>query len=114
MKINIKAVQVDVTPALDVYIDKKLSPLAKFVKHFDEMGEAEIWLEISRSTHHKKGDVFEASADLRLPKKILRAEAVSPDAHAAIDVIKSKLSLEIQKYKTQFLEIQKKRLPGKG
>ena len=37
----------------------------------------------------------------------------SPDARAAIDVIKNKLSLEIQKYRTQFLEIQKKRLPGK-
>ncbi|MEK7507574.1 MAG: ribosome-associated translation inhibitor RaiA [Patescibacteria group bacterium] len=113
MKINIKAIQIDLTPALNVYIEKKLSQLAKFVKRFDETGEAEIWLEISRSTRHKKGDVFETSADLRLPKKILRAETVSPDARAAIDVIKNKLSLEIQKYRTQFLEIQKKRLPGK-
>src|SRR3989344_4696319 len=113
MIINIKATQVEVTPTLNVYVEKKLSPLAKFVKQFDETGEAEIWLEITRSTHHKKGDVFEASADLRLPKKILRAETASPDARAAIDVIKSKLNVEIQKYKTQFLEIQKKRLPGK-
>src|SRR3989344_2332037 len=114
MIINIKATQVEVTPTLNVYVEKKLSPLAKFVKQFDETGEAEIWLEITRSTHHKKGDVFEASADFRLPKKILRAEAVSPDAHSAIDVLKNKLSVEIKKYRTQFLEIQKKRLPEKG
>ncbi len=114
MKINTKAVQIELTPALNVYIEKKLSPLAKFVKRFDETGEAEIWLEISRSMHHKKGDVFEASADLRLPKKILRAETASPDARTAIDMIKNKLSVEIKKYKTQFLEIRKKRLPRKG
>ena len=114
MKINIKTIQVDLTPSLNEYIESKLSPLAKFVKRFDEAGEAEIWLEVQRLTkHHKKGDVFEASADLRLPKRILRAECTASDVHAAIDEIKRELAIEIQKYRTQFLEIKRKKLTGK-
>lgn len=111
MKINIKTIQLDLTPSLQAYAEKKLSPLSKFVKRFDEDGEAEVRLEISRLTkHHKKGEVFSASADLRLPKRILRAESTTSDIYAAVDKVRNELTLEIQKYKTQFLEIKKKKL----
>lgn len=96
----------DLTPSLMDYLEEKLLPLAKFVKHFDETGEAEIWLEISRmSSHHKKGDVFKAAVDLRLPKKILRAEEYEKDIHTAIDKARNTLRLEIAKYKTQFTKL---------
>lgn len=102
MKINIKA-KTDLTPALKAYIEKKLAPLAKFIKRFDEKGDAEIWLEVSRTTrHHRKGDVFVAAADLRLPRKILRAEEYAEDIRIAIDRAKDTLRLEIGKYKTRF------------
>ena len=114
MKINIKTIQIDLTPSLNLYVEKKLLPLAKFVKRFDETGEAEVWLEVSRLTkHHRKGEVFAASADLRLPKKILRAESTATDVHAAIDEVKDELHAEIQKYKTQFLEVDRKKLAKK-
>lgn len=103
MKINIKK-NLDLTPSLRVYIDEKLAPLAKFVKQFDETGEAELWLELSRTTrHHQKGEVFLAVADLRLPHKILRAEEYAEDVRKAIDGAKDTLRLEIEKYKTRFL-----------
>lgn len=109
MKINIKA-STSLTPALRVYIERKLAPLAKFVKRFDETGGAEIWLEVSRTTHHhRKGDVFVAAADLRLPKKILRAEEYAEDARTAIDRAKDMLRLEIEKYKTRFLDAKRRR-----
>lgn len=104
MKITIKKTNDLITPALEAYIEEKLAPLAKFVKHFDETGEAAIWLEISRTTnHHKKGEVYMAAADLRLPHKILRGEATAEDIHIAIDKVRDTLRLEIDKYKTQFL-----------
>jgi len=103
MDINIKKTT-DLTPSLEMYIEEKLAPLAKFVKQFDETGEAAIWLEISRTTkHHKKGEVFFASADLRLPKKVLRAEGYATNIRMAIDEAKRTLHAEIEKYKTQFL-----------
>jgi len=110
MKINIKKSS-DLTSVLQDYIDDKLSSLAKFVKHFDETGEAEIWLEITRTTkHHKKGEVFKAAVDLRLPKKILRAEAYEKDIRTAIDQARNTLRLEIDKYKTQFVALKKRKL----
>jgi len=103
MKINIKK-SLDLTPSLEIYIESKLSPLGKFVKHFEETGDAQIWLEISRTTkHHKKGEVFFAAADLRLPHKILRAEEYATDIRKAIDEVRRTLHTEIEKYKTQFL-----------
>lgn len=108
MKINVKKTPDLVSPSLEVYIEEKLSPLAKFVKQFDETGEAEIWLEISRTTkHHRKGEVFMAAADLRLPHKILRAEEYADDIRKAIDRTKDTLRLEIKKYKTRFTELKR-------
>ena len=104
MDINIKK-SIDFTPALETFIEQKLMPLAKFIQPFDETGDAAIWLEISRTTkHHKKGEVYFAAADLRLPKKILRAEAYAEDIRKAIDEVKDTLRAEIKKYKTQFLK----------
>jgi ribosomal subunit interface protein len=96
----------DVTPPLEVYIEKKLSPLGKFLKRFEESGESELFLEVARtSAHHKKGDeVFMAAIDLRLPKKALRAEASAADIRTAIDNAREKMQLEIEKYKDQYLD----------
>ena len=110
MKINIKK-SVDLPATIDDYIQTKFSTLTKFVKHFDETGEAMIWIEISRTTkHHKKGEVFRAAADLRLPKKILRAEAYAENIRTAIDEARNMLRSEIDKYKTQFVSLDKKKL----
>ncbi len=103
MKIVIKKTT-DLTPSLETYIQSKLAPLAKFVKQFDDTGEAGIWLEISRTTkHHRKGAVFMAAADLRLPRKILRAEEYADDIRKAIDQARRTLHTEIEKYRTKFL-----------
>jgi ribosomal subunit interface protein len=105
VKLSIKTVGIELTPSFRTFIESKLPPLAKFVGEFDALGETEIWLEVGRTTkHHKRGEVFWAAADLRLPKKILRAEARSNDARAAIDEVKDKLRLEIGKYRTQFVK----------
>ncbi|RJQ28578.1 ribosome-associated translation inhibitor RaiA [Candidatus Parcubacteria bacterium] len=103
MKINIKATRIDITPSLKIYIESKLGSLGKFVRKFDAEGVAEMWLEVGRTTrHHHKGPVFRAEADLRLPKKILRAEEESYDLRASIDVLKNKIHVEIEKYKARF------------
>lgn len=108
MKINIQKTTNLITPALEAYIEEKLAPLAKFVKKFDATGEAAIWLEISRTTkHHRKGEVYLAVADLRLPKKILRAEEYAEDIRVAIDRARDTLRLEIEKYTTKSRDARK-------
>lgn len=100
MNITIKK-SLDVTPSLEIYIEEKLAPLAKFIKAFDRDGLLELKLEVSRSSmHHHKGDeVFVACADLRPPGKILRAEASAADIRTAIDEVRNILHGEIKKYK---------------
>lgn len=103
MKITVKK-SLEVTPPLEAYIEEKLMPLAKFIQGWDKDGTtAELRLEVARSSnHHRKGDeVFAAAADLRVPGKVLRAEASASDIRVAIDEVRSMLHMEIQKYKTK-------------
>lgn len=102
MKITIKGTNLTLTPSIKTFAEEKLGTLARFIKRFDETGQAELWLELARTTrHHRRGDVFVAEADLRLPKAILRAEQEDIDVRTAIDKLKVKLRLEIEKYKTK-------------
>ncbi len=102
MKINIKSTKLEVTPSLRIYIEEKLGALKKYVRRFDEAGVAELWVEAGRTTrHHQKGEVFVAEADLRLPRKILRAVQYGNTIRAAIDKVKDTLHLEIEKYRTK-------------
>jgi ribosomal subunit interface protein len=93
----------DVTEPLEQYIEEKLAPLARFIEPFEKEGDAELHLEVSRTTHHhRKGDeVFMAAANLTLPGKVLRGEATADDIRKAIDEVRNMLLMEIKKYKTQ-------------
>ncbi len=114
MKIDIKPIDFDITPSFETYVRTKFGSLGKLVGRFDSMGGVEIRFEIRRATrHHRSGDVFWAAADMRLPKKILRVEKQGADARAVVDVIKDKMRLEIEKYKTRFAEVKRSRLSRK-
>jgi ribosomal subunit interface protein len=102
MKITIKKT-LDVTESLEEYIEERIAPLRKFLEPFERNGEVELRLEVSRtSEHHRKGDeVFMAAADLVLLGSVLRSEASSADIRKAIDEVRNKLHMEIEKYKTK-------------
>ena len=113
MKIIVQK-SIGIGDSLETYVEKKMSPLAKFITHLEEGGEAELRLEIGRtSKHHKKGEVFKATADLHLPKKTLRAEEYAEDIRTAIDNARNTLRLEIAKYKTRFVDLDRKQLSKK-
>ncbi len=107
MQINIKGTGLDLTPAIEEHIERKFGSLDKFLKRFETQGEVRMEVEIARTTrHHRKGDVFYAEVNLHLPKKIIRAEHSDSDIRTAIDAVKDKLKLEIQKYKGISLNFQ--------
>ena len=110
MKITIQN-STDAAGAFDDYVGAKMSPLAKFVKRFDETNEPELSVEISKtSKSHRNGEVFKVVANLALPHKSLRAEEYSDDVRTAIDQARNTLRAEIDKYKTQFVALDKKKL----
>lgn len=100
MKIDIKSINLDLTPALKEYVEEKIGALAKFLKKWDPEGIVEAWVEVGRTTkHHQKGNVFSAEVHLRLPKKNLRASDEDFDIRVAVDRVRDKLKREIEKYK---------------
>lgn len=100
MQINIKATNLELTPAIREYIEIKFSSLNRFLKRFETKSERNIFIEIARTTrHHRSGNVFYAEATLSLGKKTLRAEDYRWDIRVAIDKVKDKLQQEIKKYK---------------
>jgi len=100
MQINIKATNLELTPAIREYIEIKIGSLDHFFKRFEVESEIEVFIEIARTTrHHHKGNIFYAEAILSLDKKILRAEYSDWDIRVAIDRVKDKLQQEIKKYK---------------
>ncbi|HUZ92468.1 MAG TPA: ribosome-associated translation inhibitor RaiA [Candidatus Paceibacterota bacterium] len=100
MQINIKTLNVDLTPSLETYIGSKLQPIKKFLARFEREGEVQVSLDLARTTrHHKHGDVFKASLGLRLGKKVFHAEEEADDARVAIDRARDTLRSEIEKYK---------------
>ena len=103
MKINIKATNLDLTPAIREYIEEKIGSLSHFLKRFEVKNEIEVFVEIARTTkHHRHGNVLYAEAIVSLGKKILRAEHFDWDIRVAIDKVKDKLQQEIKKYKEKY------------
>jgi len=100
MKITVKAANLDLTPALNRYLEEKIGSLSKFLKNYEIEGEIQVRVEVGRTTrHHHQGNVFRAEANLILPKKVLRGAAEKEDIRTAIDEVKSELQREIKKYK---------------
>lgn len=103
MKITIEAVGTELTPALKVFIESKINSLSKLIEKLEGKGDAEVVLDISRTTkHHHKGLVFQAKSNLRLGKTLLRAEANGESIRAAVDVLKDELKKEIVNFKEKF------------
>lgn len=100
MKITVKATRLILTPALKEYIEKKISPLSRFLARFEAKGESTAFVEIARTTrHHKNGEVYAAEIDLDLGSRMLRVEQSHRDVRAAIDLAKDALREKLAQYK---------------
>ena len=106
MKITIASVGLDLTEALEAYIAKKFGVLAKIVARFEVKGDVPLRIEVARTTkHHRKGEVYRVTAQIRLPKRVLRVEEMGSDMRAAVDCAKDVLKTEIEKFKEKTTDI---------
>lgn len=112
MKIVIRTKNINLTEALRNFVQKEIESLEKFAeilqaesKYFNGfLGKGkprvEAWLELTRETqHHRKGDIFRAECQMRLPGRSIRAEALSEDLKTAIIEVKDKLQRALKEYK---------------
>jgi len=82
MTINIKATNIELTEAIEDYVNKKLESLDKFSKD----NEMNIYVEVGKTTkHHKNGDLFKSEINLGLNGKNFFTNSEKDDLYAAID-----------------------------
>lgn len=92
MNISIKATNIELTPALKDYAEKRMKGIVKFTD-----GDADIIVDIGKTTaHHKGGEVFEASAHVTTPLgKQYHAASQKGDLYEAIDDVRSEIVREL-------------------
>ncbi len=101
MNIQIKSTNLDLTPSIKEYIEKRIGALAKFVARYEENGtELLARVEVARTTnHHHKGDVYYAEVNIDNSQNIARAECENSDIRAAIDKAEDILKRQLVKRK---------------
>lgn len=99
MKIIIKTTNLELTPAIEKYVEQKIGSVDKLLDDMDR-SVIEARVEIGKTTkHHQKGDIFRAEVNLTLPGRLLRSMAEEWDLRVAIDQVKNELQREIKKYR---------------
>lgn len=103
MKINTKGTSINLTPDVTAYLDKKLDVISKFVTEED----AVCGVELSRSTHHNRGDVFSAEITIEIPGRegVFRAEANGETIESAIDGAQEEILSELRRQKRKYLHL---------
>lgn len=90
--INIKATNMELTPAITDYVNKRLASLDKFAKGREMNG----YVEVGKTTHHhKQGEVFKAEFDIQMDGESFFTEASTSDLYAAIDEAKEEIIRKI-------------------
>ena len=93
MNINIRGSKLEVTEAIQSYIEKRLAKLDKYFENPDEF-TANVLIR----THGMK-EIVEVTIPIK--KVILRAEEASDDLYKSIDLVSEKLERQIRKNKTR-------------
>ena len=98
MKIDYYAKNLEMTDAIQNYIEEKIGKLKKFMKNIPEE-EIDARVQIRHDEHHRKGKVFECEVNMHIQGKLIRGEEKKPDLYEAIDLVSEELERQIKKYK---------------
>lgn len=93
MKINIRGKNIQVTPALQEYVEKKIGKLGKFLETNQEI-QVKLTVEKDRQRHR-------VEVTMPLNGYLLRGEEETTDMYASVDLVLEKLERQIDKYKTR-------------
>ncbi len=91
MRINVRGRNMNITPALQEYVEKRLNRLDKF---FNSPLEAQVTLDVIKENH-----IVEVT--ISIDGLLLRGEEATDDMYSSIDLVLDKLERQIHKYKTR-------------
>lgn len=91
MKINVRGKNIEITPALQDYVGKRLHKLEKYL---DVETEAQVTLSVVKENHI-------VDVTISIGGLLLRGEEATEDMYASIDLVVDKVERQIHKYKTR-------------
>ena len=122
MNITIKTKNIELTEALESFINKKIGGLKKFFSSFENhrlpMAEGrslfDTFVEIGKeNNHHRKCDVFMAEAKIYMPGKSIFAKTHGEDMIKIINELRDEMESEIRRYKSKVIEFPRRRAKQK-
>jgi putative sigma-54 modulation protein len=94
MEVSIFARNMDVTPRLQEYVERKVDKLDRYLPRIDE-ARVDLKVENTRSADHRQV----AQLTIRTRDSILRAEERTGDMFTSIDAVMDKMYRQIARYK---------------
>ena len=91
MAITVRGKNLDITPALKDYVEKRVK---KITKYFDKTGEISVILKVEKGRH-------QVEVTVPVDGILLRGEESTPDMYASIDQVMDKIEKQIEKHKTK-------------
>lgn len=88
---TIRGKNIEVTPALRDYVEKKVG---KVTKYFDNVGEITVLLTVSKDRH-----IVEVTVPIQ--GLLIRGQEATMDMYTSIDLVIEKIERQIRKYKTK-------------
>jgi ribosomal subunit interface protein len=95
---TIKAVNIELTPDIRDYIEKRTSSFDKFFHRYND--SAIVNVEVGKNTlHHKNGDVYQAEITISGIGTTMRAVSEEADLYSAIDIAKESMMQDLSTQK---------------
>jgi ribosomal subunit interface protein len=90
MNIQTTAHNLDMTPEIQSYLDKRLSVLEKFLGGSENIN---VHVVLSKeSNHHRHGDIFSAEVNMHINGENVFAKTEQESLFAAIDIVKDEVA----------------------
>ncbi len=94
MAITVRGKNIEVTPALRDYVEKRVN---KVTKYFSEVGDIHAALTVEKGQH-----IVEVTVPVN--GILLRAQEMTEDMYTSIDLVVDKIERQIRKYKTKLMK----------
>ena len=103
MKYILQPLNISISNSISVLVETKVRTLERFVSRFDPK-TVEARIEVGKpSRHHHTGLVFYAEINLKIPGKLLRAEATHLDLSFAINEAFKEIERQVKDYKEKMI-----------
>ncbi|MCA9348974.1 ribosome-associated translation inhibitor RaiA [Candidatus Saccharibacteria bacterium] len=110
-KMEITSIKTEVKPDLEKYINKKIGRLDRFLpRHARRSAHAQVTL---RESGRGKVRNLMCEVTLNIPDKVLTAKETSTNMFSSVDIVESKLTTQLRKYKDMHTSGRSKRLARK-